>query len=388
MESSQDKNLPATGRRLQQARDEGQVARSKELTNLLVLGVGFALLVSLFALGTSTMLDGLRNLLRFDHASLLRGDLMANRLEEGLMGGLMVVLPLALVLPALSIGGALAVGGWTFSFKPVMPEFTKLDPLAGFGRLFAKQQWFEVAKLMTLTTVIGFVGWTYLGAHLVDFASLMLGTVDAGVIRMGEWLVNGIAMLMGVVLLTALIDVPMQKFLFLRRMRMYHEEVKQEHKETEGNPQLKGRLRALQREIANRNSIAQVPTADMVVMNPTHYAVAIRYDDATMAAPRVVAKGADLLAFKIKEVAQDSQVPVLQSPMLARALYAHAELNEEIPAALYTAVAQVLAYVYQVKAALQGKGRMPVAQPDPQVPPELDPHHARAQGKTRSEVSD
>jgi len=385
MDSSQDKNLPATGRRLEQARDEGQVARSKELTNLVVLGVGFAVVVSMFALGTATMLDGLRNLLRFDHASLLRGDLMTRNLQQGLTGGLMVVLPLGGFLMMLGVGATIAAGGWTLSFKPVMPDLAKLDPLAGLGRIFSKQQLFEVSKLVALTGIIGGIGWMYLSAHLVDFTSLLLGPLDAGLIRMGEWLTSGIAMLLSVVLVTAGIDVPMQKFLYLQRLRMSHEEVKQEHKETDGNPQLKGRMRAMAREMANRNSIAQVPKADMVVMNPTHYAVAIQYDDTTMSAPRVIAKGADLLAFRIKEVAKDSQVPVLQSPMLARALYAHAELNTEIPAALYTAVAQVLAYVYQVKAAMQGKGRMPQAQPDPQVPPELDPHHPSSQRTAQPE---
>jgi flagellar biosynthetic protein FlhB len=155
---------------------------------------------------------------------------------------------------------------------------------------------------------------------------------------------------------------------------MSMEEVKREHKQSEGDPQMKARRRQRQREMAQRNSVGAVPRADLVVMNPTHYAVAIRYDDATMGAPRVIAKGADLLALKIRDVAKASQVPVLQSPMLARALYAHAEIDDEIPAALYTAVAQVLAYVYQLKAAMKGEGAMPGAVPVPQVPQELDPH--------------
>ena len=156
---------------------------------------------------------------------------------------------------------------------------------------------------------------------------------------------------------------------------MSHEEVKQEHKESDGNPQLKGKQRQRAREIADRASITAVPKADFVVMNPTHYAVALKYDEASMGAPQVIAKGTDLLAFRIRELAQQHSVPVLQSPMLARALYAHAELEQPIPAQLYTAVAQVLAYVYRLKAALRGEGRMPDAQPDPYVPPELDPHH-------------
>lgn len=159
---------------------------------------------------------------------------------------------------------------------------------------------------------------------------------------------------------------------------MSHEEVKREHKESDGNPQLKSRMRQRAREIADGASIAAVPKADFVVMNPTHYAVALRYDEANMGAPQVVSKGTDLLALKIRDIAKEHDIPVLQSPMLARALYAHAELDQPIPGQLYAAVAQVLAYVYRLKAAMRGAGVMPNALPDPQVPPELDPHSPQA----------
>ena len=159
---------------------------------------------------------------------------------------------------------------------------------------------------------------------------------------------------------------------------MSHEEVKQEHKESDGNPLIKSRMRQRQREIADGASIPAVPKADFVVMNPTHYAVALRYDDQSMNAPQVISRGTDLLAFKIRDIAQAHKIPVLQSPALARALYAHAELDQPIPAQLYAAVAQVLAYVYRLKAALRGEGRMPDTMPDPHIPPELDPHHRAA----------
>jgi len=186
-------------------------------------------------------------------------------------------------------------------------------------------------------------------------------------------MVTGVGLLLVVVAVVAAVDFPVQKFLHAQRLRMSHQEVKEEFKQAEGDPTFKGKRRAKARELAQRLSISAVPRADLVVMNPTHYAVAIRYDDATMGAPRVIAKGTDLLAMKIRDVAKASKVPVLQSPMLARALYANAEIDQEIPSALYTAVAQVLAYVYQLKAALRGEGAMP-AEPQPQVPPELDPH--------------
>jgi flagellar biosynthetic protein FlhB len=168
-------------------------------------------------------------------------------------------------------------------------------------------------------------------------------------------------------------DVPLQTFLHKGEMKMSHQEVKQEGKENDGNPQMKGKIRQRQRDLAQKSSVNSVPKADFVVMNPTHFAVAIRYDEKTMRAPQVISKGADLLAMKIRDVAKHHSIPVLQSPMLARALYANAELNQDIPSALYTAVAQVLAYVYKLRAALRGAGPMPTDIPQPQVPPELDP---------------
>ncbi|MBY0465735.1 MAG: EscU/YscU/HrcU family type III secretion system export apparatus switch protein [Burkholderiales bacterium] len=378
MDSSQDKDLPATDRRLQQARADGQVARSKDLANLAVLGGGFWLVVNFFPEAFGRLIDGLRNQLRFDHASLLKADLMSTHLVNALTSSLMIYLPLALAVIGMAIAAAVALGGWATSTKPLAPDLSKLDPLAGFGRIFSKDQFFEVMKLTALTAVISSIAWAYLSAHLDDFASLLLRPLDAGLAQMGAWLKTGIWLMLSVVLVMALVDVPLSKYLFAQRMRMSHEEVKQEHKEVEGNPQMKGRMRARQRDAANRRSIAAVPKADLVVMNPTHYAVALRYDEATMAVPKVIAKGADLIALQIRDVAKGNNVPVLQSPMLARALYAHAELDGDIPQALYTAVAQVLAYVYQVRAALKGKGAMPVAVPVPEVPVELDPHHQRA----------
>jgi len=170
-----------------------------------------------------------------------------------------------------------------------------------------------------------------------------------------------------------MVDVPLQKFLHQSRMKMSQQEMKQESKESDGNPQMKGHIRQRQRDIAMGNSISAVPKADFVLTNPTHYAVAIQYDDKTMVAPRVIAKGADLLAFKIRDIATGLAIPVLQSPTLARALYANAEIDQDIPSSLYNAVAQVLAYIYRLKAALRGDGPMPGDVPVPFVPPELDP---------------
>ena len=372
--SSQDKNLPATAGRLRKAREQGQIPRSRELSNLAVLGGGAVLLMLLVPLGFSRMKDALGAQLRFDHAALLQPALMVERLASILGSGLSVFLPLGVVMLGLVLGANFAAGSWTLTTQTLMPDLSRVSPLAGLGRLFSKQQLFETAKLVLMTVVIGTVGWQFLSSHLQAFAGLVMQPLESGLGQLGVWMRNGVGILVGVVALFAVIDLPMQKFLHAQRLRMSLEEVKREHKENEGDPHVKNKRRRKQRELAHRISIGAVPRADLVVMNPTHYAVAIQYDDKAMNAPRVIAKGTDLLALRIRDVAKAHKVPVMQSPMLARALYAHTELDQEVPSALYTAVAQVLAYVYQLKAALEGRGAMPGAPPQPEVPPELDPH--------------
>ena len=231
----------------------------------------------------------------------------------------------------------------------------------------------NVAKMVLMTAILSFVAWNFMGNSIDRVARLVLQPSPLALRDVAQWLISGTSLLLLVVFLAAVIDVPLQAYFFKSRLKMSHEEVKQEHKESDGNPHTKGRIRQRQREMADRASVGAVPKADFVVMNPTHYAVALKYDEQTMSAPQVIARGTDLIALKIRDLAGTHGVPVLQSPMLARALYAHAELDQAIPATLYTAVAQVLAYVYRLKAALRGEGKMPEALVQPHVPPELDP---------------
>jgi flagellar biosynthesis protein FlhB len=372
--SAQDKNLPATAQRLKKAREDGNIARSRDLGHLAVLGGGAVVLMALLPAGFEQLLNGLRLQLRFDVQTLSQPALMSERLTGGVAQWMLLALPLGLLVLAIALGVAFASGGWALSTKPLMPDLNRINPLSGIGRLFSKQQLVETLKLVFMTSIVGLVGWQFLSSHFQAFGSLLVQPLEGGLGQLGQWLTAGVGLLLLVVTVFALIDFPIQKFLHAQQLKMSLEEVKREHKEAEGDPHMKGRRRQRQRELAQRNSVAAVPRADLVVMNPTHYAVALKYDDATMAAPRVIAKGADLVALKIRDVAKASDVPVLQSPMLARALYAHSEIDGEIPSALYTAVAQVLAYVYQLKAAMAGRGAMPGQMPVPEVPPELDPH--------------
>ncbi|MCZ2407463.1 MAG: flagellar biosynthetic protein FlhB [Burkholderiales bacterium 68-12] len=373
MESSQERNLPATERKLQKARTDGQAPRSRDLSHLAILGAGALALLALTPALLEHLLRGMGQQLAFDAQTVQSPASMLARLQSMAAVGLIASGVFSALTAAAALLAAVLAGGWIFSTKPIAPQFNRLNPLSGLANLFSKQQMVNVAKMVLLTGVLTGVAWKYLSGSIDEVAVLVLQPSSAALRHVADWLTQGLGLLLLVVFLAALVDVPLQALLFKNRLKMSHEEIKQEHKESEGSPQIKSRIRQRQREIADRASITAVPQADFVVMNPTHYAVALRYDDQAMNAPQVIARGTDLLAFKIRDIAQNHDIPVLQSPALARALYAHAELDQPIPAPLYTAVAQVLAYVYRLKAALRGQGRMPGAQPDPYVPPELDP---------------
>lgn len=381
MESSQDKSLPATERKLQKTRKDGQTSRSRDLGHLAVLGGGSLMLL----MAGPTFMHQLRNAmgkqLSFDATTVLVPQLMIERLMDMAMVGVLGCVVFAAVINALSIITTLMAGGWIYSLKPIMPQFKRISPISGLGNVFSKQQMVTALKNVILTMILGVVSWLHISTGIVDLSTLPALGGPAALAQVGDWIVAGMVMLLVVVFVVAVIDVPLQKLLFLQRLKMSHQEVKQEHKESEGSPELKGKIRQKQREISQRASIGAVPKADFVVTNPTHYAVALRYDEKTMSAPQVVAMGADLVALKIREVAKAHSIPVLESPMLARALFAHAEIDQSIPSTLYTAVAQVLAYVYRLKAAMRGQGDAPGELTQPHVPPELDPHGRRAAAK-------
>ena len=373
MESSQEKSLPASERKLQKTRADGQGARSRDLSHLAILGVGAACLLILMPTLMEHMQRAMGEQLVFNAATVMAPGNMLTRLQSMVGIGIVASLVFALLTGAASVVSAIGAGGWIFSWKPISPQFSRLNPLSGVANLFSKQQMTNVAKMTLLTVILSYVAWKYMGNSIESVAMLVLQPSPLAIRHVADWLTSGMSLLLLVVFMAALIDVPLQAYLFKDRLKMSHEEVKQEHKEADGNPHTKGRIRQKQREIADRASVAAVPKADFVVMNPTHYAVALKYDEKTMSAPQVISRGTDLIAMRIRDIAKAHDVPVLQSPMLARALYAHAELDQAIPPTLYNAVAQVLAYVYRLKAAMRGEARMPDGLVDPYVPPELDP---------------
>jgi flagellar biosynthetic protein FlhB len=376
--SAQDRNLPASARKLEKARADGQVVRSRDLSHFAAIAGGGAALAVLAPTAAGWLRDALARALSFDGARALRADAMASGLAGWTETLLWAVVPFGVAMAALAVLAALAAGGWTWTMKPLAPQFAVLDPLAGLGRVFSRKQAVDAAKASVLALVLGTIGGLWLAGHVRDLVGVHALPLPAAIGDASATLAAGMALLLLALAAFAAVDVPLQKRMFAERMKMSHQELKQEQKELDGNAEVKGKVRARMREMTRRRMMAAVPKADLVVMNPTHYAVALKYDDQTMAAPRVVAKGRDLIALRIRDLAEEASVPVLETPVLARALYAHAELDREIPAALFAAVAQVLAYVYQLRAALRGQVPMPGTLPAIDVPAGLDPHGAAA----------
>jgi flagellar biosynthetic protein FlhB len=377
-DSAQDRTLPATARKISKAREQGQVARSRDLGHFAALFAASLALVAVAPQLTGWLQRLLARGLIFDAATVSQPERMADRLAVFGWEMLLFVLPMGLLMMAVGVAASVACGGWNFSWKAMEPKFSKLDPISGIARLFAASQIGMTLKACLLALVLGLIGALFVQANMGRFLHSMAVPLPAALNHAAGTVWAGMLLLLLAVGAFALVDVPLQKFVWLRGLRMSHEEVKKEHKEVEGNAEVKGKQKARMREAANRRMLAAVPSASVVVMNPTHFAVALRYDDGRMAAPLVVAKGADLMAFRIRDAARAAQVPVLEAPPLARALYAHAEVDREIPAALFSAVAQVLAWVFQLRAAMAGKARAPGDLPELQVPPELDPKNQPA----------
>ncbi len=371
--SKEDKQLPASERRLRQAAEQGNVARSRDAGHVLVLGAGIGALAIAGSGIRGDLVGMLRDILSFDATA--RGEPLA------LLAGIAERVPqstgLLLLVMAVTMVGAVAAaaipGGLNFAPQALGFKASRLSPLGGLKRIFSIRGLVDLVKLMVLAVVLGLVGAWFATSTLPEFASLSVGSLNGSIGAASMLVLGGFALLILVLVSIAVFDVPFQWFRHRADLRMTREEARKEHRESEGDPLLRGHIRSRQRDVSRRRMLAAVPAADIVVVNPTHYAVAIRYDEAAMAAPRVVAKGVDLLAARIQAIARESGVPVLEAPPLARALYAHVELDHEVPQALYAAIAQVLAYVYQLSRWVPGRSPAPKPPADVVVPDGMDP---------------
>lgn len=377
-DSDLEKTESPSQRKLDKSREEGQVARSRELSTFMVLLAGGAGLWVMGAILGQGLLRLLREGLSLERDLAFHTGLLLPHLSALSTGVLLTFLPLLALLMAVALFSPLLMNGWLFSLKPLQPSLGKLNPLKGIGRMFSGNSLMELAKAIGKSVVVGGIG-AWVVWHNRD-AVLQLVAMPAvqSIPQMGDLIWWSFAAIMLGMLLIVAIDVPFQLYEHTRKLKMTRQEVRQEAKETEGDPQVKGRIRSMQRELARRRMMSAIPTADVVVTNPTHYAVALKYSENKMRAPVVVAKGSHLLAAKIREIARQHNVPILEAPPLARALHKHCELGAAIPEALYTAVAEVLAYVYQLHRYQKRGGTKPVQPEALPVPQELDPATASA----------
>lgn len=373
-DSDLEKTESATPRRLEKAREEGQVARSRELTTFLILATGAA---SIW-FGGSMLYDRLAGVMRrgvlFDQRVARDPHVMVSEAVSGALDALLAVLPVFGMLALVAVLGSVLLGGLLFAPQSLQPKFGRMNLFKGVGRMFSMHTVVELAKTLAKAGLVGGIAAVTLWRHHDDVLSLMHASPSEALRRGMEVVAVCVGIIISSLALIVLIDAPWQVFSHAKKLRMTKQEVRDESKESEGNPHVKGRIRQQQRAMARRRMMAAVPTADVVITNPTHYAVALRYEETGTAAPTVVAKGAGLIALRIRELAAEHKVPLLEAPPLARALHHNVELDQEIPAALYTAVAEVLAWVFQLRTWHPAAGMPEPARPQYlHVPGELDP---------------
>jgi len=362
----------ATPKRLQQAREKGQVARSKELASVSVLVVGSIALMWFgddLARALYSVMGRLFDLSReevFDQTKLF--DIALGSLTA-------LILPLLMILVVLfvaALAGAAGLGGISFSAEAAMPKLSKMNPLSGLKRMVGMQSWVELIKSILKVSLVSGMAFYLINAAKEDLFQLSLDVFPQNIFHALDILLNFILLISCSLLIVVGIDIPFQIWQHANQLKMTKQEIKDEYKETEGKPEVKGRIRMLQREAAQRRMMAEVPQADVIVTNPEHFSVALRYNQSTDRAPVVVAKGVDHMAMKIREVAREHDIYIVPAPPLARALYHSTELEQQIPDGLFTAVAQILAYVFQLKQYRKRGGQRPnLKSSELPIPPDL-----------------
>jgi flagellar biosynthetic protein FlhB len=375
-ESDLEKTEPASSRRLEQAREEGQVPQSRELMAFMVLLAGAGGMWALSGWMSHHAKNLLRHGLDFGHEAAFNDHAILDNLGKLTADAFVLVGPIFALIMVAAIAAPIMMGGFIFSFKTVGFDLSRINPVTGIKRVVSMQGVGELVKAVLKSALIGgFVFWVISrdgGAML----SLLSQPLERSVDSFFHLIFSGtMALVLGVAVIAA-IDVPFQLWQYYSKMRMTREQVRQENKEMEGDPQMKARIRSQQRQIARRRMMSEVPKADVIVTNPTHFAVALKYDAEKMPAPKVIAKGSELVAQRIREIAEAHNIPILEAPPLARALHRHADIGSQVPSALYLAVAEVMAYVYQLNQFIADGGHhltRPEVPTDLPVPATLDP---------------
>jgi flagellar biosynthetic protein FlhB len=380
--SNAEKTEPASAKRLRDARNNGDIPRSREVATFTVLMTAGAGLWMLGGGVVNKLSTTLERGLTLDREQITNPNVLIERVTADIGGVMLACLPLALAIMLVAIVSPLLIGGWNFSSKSFLPNFAKLNPMNGLGNMVSTNALIELFKAFAKTLLVGAVAWYVVMSEKDAVVGLALEPLGVATSHLAGLLAKAFLIMTASLGAIAVLDGPYQKWHYANKLKMTRQEVIQESKESDGNPQIKGKIRQLQREMARKRMMSNVPTADVVVTNPTHFAVALKYAENGRGAPRVVAKGTDDVAAKIREIAKENKVALLEAPALARALYKHTDIDDEIPEALYSAVAEVLAYVYQLRAYKKGTSDHYPDRPNKlQVPPEMDPFNPASQQK-------
>ena len=365
-EAQQDRTEQATPKRREDARKKGDVPRSRELTLTAVMLSGAAAMLLLSKSYGQVLLSVISDGLVIERAQIF--DVSYMGVAFATLGGAAIkgLLPLAAVLLVAIFLSAAAMGGLSFSLKAAAPKLERISPLKGIKRIFSANSLNELVKALGKFSIVALIAISWLWFSIEELSGLGREPIGAAIVHALKICGVSLLVISSGLLLIAAVDVPFQLWQYQKKLRMTKQQVKDEFKETEGRPEVKSRIRALQQQIATRRMMEELPNADVVITNPTHFAVALKYDEHLMGAPRVIAKGQDLIAARIREVAEEHKVPLFEAPPLARVLYRTTDIGQEIPAKLYAAVAQVLAYVYQVGETLRPGQSAPV-RPDPAI---------------------
>ncbi|WP_095110677.1 flagellar biosynthesis protein FlhB [Pseudomonas sp. Irchel 3E20] len=370
-ESGQDKTEDPTEKRKKDSREKGEIARSKELNTLAIMLAGASALLIYGAGLAQDLLELMRLNFSLPREVLMDTGAMASYLLHSGKIAILALQPVLITLLLAAIIGPIALGGWLFAAGTLAPKFSRMNPGAGIKRMFSAKAVIELLKALAKFFIILFVALAVLSADIDDLVRIAHEPLDQAIIHSAQvvgW--SALWMACGLLLIVA-VDVPVQLWESHKKLLMTKQEIRDEHKDQEGRPEVKQRIRQVQYEMSQRRMMASVPDADVIITNPTHYAVALKYDPEKGAAPMLLAKGSDFTALKIREIAVANDILLLESPALARSIFYSTELEQEIPAGLYLAVAQVLAYVYQIRQHRAGKGKRPDPLKDLPIPPDL-----------------
>lgn len=370
-DSSQEKTEEASARKLEKAREEGQVPRSRDLTTTAVLLIA-AIGLYIFAEFMGGKIVGItRENFTLTRATIYDPNAMIAHLASAIYDGLFSIAPLMVLLLIASIVGPIALGGWNYSAKAMEPKLSRMDPLAGIKRMFSVKSLIELLKALgKVLVILGATIWI-LKIYAQDMFRLVDESIGNAIVHSLEISILATIALSATTIAIAAIDVPIQIYEYNKKLKMSRQDQKDESKDTDGKPEVKGRIRQLQREMAQRRMMSNVPQADVIITNPEHFSVALQYDPETMDTPLMLAKGGDHTALKIREIAKAHNIEIIQSPVLARAIFYTTEVDQEIPSGLYLAVAQVLAYVFQLRNFRKGKGDRPVYPRNINVPRDM-----------------